>query len=152
MTAPRAIVLDANILIRYVLGARVPALLATHAATIDFLAPDTAFAEARKHLPGILRARGEEDAGSAKGLAALDALKDVVTVVPPSSYAPFRKAALARIGSRDPRDWPIMACALLLDCPVWTEDQDFFGTGVATWTTALVELYFTEAEPGEGEH
>jgi len=66
--ASRAIVLDANILICYVLGAKVPALLAAHAATIDFLAPDTAFAEARKHLPAILRAQGEEEAGGAKAL------------------------------------------------------------------------------------
>ena len=26
-------------------------------------------------------------------------------------------------------------------CPVWTEDTDFFGTGIATWTTDRVELY-----------
>ena len=39
----RPIVLDANILIRFVLGEKVPALLAAHAAMIDFLAPDSAF-------------------------------------------------------------------------------------------------------------
>jgi hypothetical protein len=37
----RPIVLDANILIRSVLGEKVPALLASHAATIDFLASTT---------------------------------------------------------------------------------------------------------------
>ncbi len=31
--------------------------------------------------------------------------------------------------------------ALLLDFPIWTEDQDFFGSSVATWTTDRVELY-----------
>lgn len=36
---------------------------------------------------------------------------------------------------------PILACALALDCPVWTEDTDFFGAGVATWTTDRVALY-----------
>ena len=46
----------------------------------------------------------------------------------------------------------MLACALLLNCPIWTEDRDFFGTGVATWTTALVELYFTEPDPGLAEH
>jgi hypothetical protein len=25
--------------------------------------------------------------------------------------------------------------------PVWTEDQDFFGSGISTWTTSTVELY-----------
>ncbi|MBV5272625.1 MAG: hypothetical protein JZU52_02935 [Lamprocystis purpurea] len=49
--------------------------------------------------------------------------------------------ACARIARRDERDRPTLAAALLLDCPVWTEDQDFFGTGVPTWATATVEIY-----------
>jgi len=28
-----------------------------------------------------------------------------------------------------------------LQSPIWTEDQDFFGTGIATWTTDRVHLY-----------
>ena len=50
-----------------------------------------------------------------------------------------REEALARL--RDPADWPALALALQLECAVWTEDQDFFGTGVATWTTATVQHY-----------
>ena len=76
----------------------------------------------------------------------------IVTPVPASSYEPMRAHALARIGQRDPHDWPVLACALLLNCPIWTEDHDFFGTGVATWTTALVDLYFTDPDPGASEH
>ncbi|MFM8526440.1 MAG: PIN domain-containing protein [Cyanobacteriota bacterium] len=34
-----------------------------------------------------------------------------------------------------------LAMALQLECAIWTEDQDFFHTGVATWTTAIVERY-----------
>ena len=30
---------------------------------------------------------------------------------------------------------------MALGCPVWTEDADFFGTGVATWTSDRVALY-----------
>ena len=148
----RPIILDANILIRYALGKRVPALLAAHTASCDFLAPDTAFAEARRNLPVILRARGKVSSVEVAVLAALDEVTAIVTPVPASSYEPMRAPALARIGQRDPHDWPVLACALLLNCPVWTEEQDFFGTGVATWTTALVELYFTEPDPGPAEH
>jgi predicted nucleic acid-binding protein len=148
----RPIVLDANILIRCVLGERVPALLATHAARIDFLAPDTAFEEARRHLPAILRARGADPQVEAGALDVLDAATAIVTPVPVSSYAPMRMTALARIGRRDPHDWPVLACALRLDCPIWTEDRDFFGTGVATWTTALVELYFADPDAASAEH
>ena len=27
---------------------------------------------------------------------------------------------------------------------LWTEDQNFFGSGVATWTTTTIELYLAE--------
>jgi predicted nucleic acid-binding protein len=146
------IILDANILIRCVLGQKVPALLAAHAATIDFLAPDTAFEEARKHLPTILHARGDDGTGVIAALDELDAVTAIVTPMPASSYEPLRARALARIGLRDPHDWQVLACALLLKCPIWTEDRDFFGTGVATWTTALVELYFADPDRVPAEH
>ncbi|MEO6279789.1 PIN domain-containing protein [Roseateles sp.] len=152
MTVSRPLVLDANILIRYVLGQRVPALLTAYTGVIDFLAPETAFIEARRHLPAILRARRASATAERAATLALDALGRFVSSVPLTSYAPIRAAALARIGSRDPDDWPVLACALLLNCPIWTEDRDFFGTGVATWTTARVELYFKEAASPEAGH
>jgi len=100
----RPIVLDANILIRFVLGEKVPALLAAHAATIDFLAPDTAFEEARKHLPTILLARGDDGTGEAAAMDELEAVTTIVTPVPASSNDRMRAPALARIGQRDPHD------------------------------------------------
>lgn len=147
-----AVVLDANILIRFAIGRQVPRLLATYAATVDFLAPDTAFVEAKRNLPTILRARGHPGVGEAATLAALDAAADIITAVPASSYEPMRAAALERIGPRDPDDWPVLACALLLNCPIWTEDRDFFGVGVPIWTTARVEVYFTDPDPGAAQH
>jgi predicted nucleic acid-binding protein len=44
------IVLDANILIRAVLGRRVRKLLETHYKKVRFFAPDSAISEAREHL------------------------------------------------------------------------------------------------------
>jgi hypothetical protein len=52
------LVLDANILIRAVLGNRVLSLLRQHAGRVEFWVPDAAFAEAPEHLPMILAARG----------------------------------------------------------------------------------------------
>jgi predicted nucleic acid-binding protein len=52
------VVLDANILIRAVLGRRVREILETHFTRTRFFAPDTAIAEAREHLPEILLKRG----------------------------------------------------------------------------------------------
>ena len=145
----RAIVLDANILIRAVLGVRVSALIADYAASVNSLAPDTAFREVQEHLPAILSARGAVAENLAAALRALDALASVVTVVPSQSYEPSQVAALARIGRRDSYDWSVLACALQLGCPIWTEDRDFFGVGVSVWTTATVGLYLSgeELEP-----
>ena len=53
-------------------------------------------------------------------------------------YLPAR----ARIERRDPNDWPVLACALTLDCPIWTEDDDFFGVGMPVWTSDRVEIFF----------
>jgi len=42
---------------------------------------------------------------------------------------------------REESDWPILATALELATAVWTEDTDFFGTGVAVWTTNRIEIF-----------
>jgi len=63
----------------------------------------------------------------------------VVQVIDTPLIEGAKDEALTRI--RDPADWPPLALALQLECAIWTEDQDFFGTGVATWTTATVERY-----------
>lgn len=139
----RSIVLDANILIRAVLGQRVRDLIVGHAADVSFFAPEIAFEEARQYLPGLLEKRGVRGAA---GLAALEALQSVVHPLDEELYRPLEQVALARIGERDPDDWPALACALLLGCPVWTEDADFFGTGVATWTTSRISLFLAPDE------
>ncbi|HSW06511.1 PIN domain-containing protein [Aquabacterium sp.] len=56
-----------------------------------------------------------------------------------------------RIRERDPDDWPALACALALSCPIWTEDADFFGTGVPTWTTSRVRLFLAPEITGTPE-
>jgi predicted nucleic acid-binding protein len=136
----KALVIDANILIRAVLGRRVRDLLFTHAGTVCFYAPDVAYADARQYLPGLLIRRGVDPAAA---MAVLDQLEIIVRCVDAELYETAKTEALRRIESRDADDWPVLACAMLLDCPVWTEDADFFGTGVATWTSDRVELYLT---------
>ena len=135
----KTIVLDANILIRAVLGTRVRELIFNNAGIVNFFAPDVAYDDARKHLPGLLTKRGI-DAGVAMLL--LDRLENVVKIIEVEVYREMQKQALQRIAIRDEDDWPVLACAMILNCPVWTEDTDFFGTGVATWNTDRISLYF----------
>jgi predicted nucleic acid-binding protein len=91
------LVLDANILIRAVLGRRVRQLLETYSAQgIRFLAPDPVFQDAAKYLPHLLRRHGK-----------------------PDTDLPVALEYLAQI----------------------IEDLDFFGTGIAVWTTSRVEIF-----------
>ena len=136
------LVLDANILIRAVLGSRVLALLRKFAGRVEFMAPDVAFREAREHLPGILETR---KIAAAPAMATLDLLTGLVQAVEAETHSAYESVARERIDKRDEDDWPVLAAALALDCPIWTEDTDLFGCGVATWTTDRVELYLAQA-------
>ena len=98
-----------------------------------------AYTDARKYLPALLDKRG---VASVEAMQVLLRLESIVQVIDRDLYVGMRNQALQRIAVRDADDWPVLACALAIDCPVWTEDADFFGTGVATWTTDRVSLYF----------
>lgn len=135
----KAIVLDANILIRAVLGKKVRELIFENAATVKFFSPDVAYIDARKYLPALLKKRGV-DSGAA--MLVLDRLEGIVQSIDTELYEGMQQQALQRIAVRDADDWPVLACAMILECPVWTEDSDFFGTGVATWTSDRIALYF----------
>jgi len=142
------VILDANILIRAVLGKRVREILETHSARVRFFAPDTAFAEAREHLPGILLKRGIDPEAA---LAVLAEMAVLIGCIDGEIYGPFETAARQRLQKRDEEDWPVLATALALECPIWTEDADFFGAGVATWTTDRVELLLRAVQPDPDE-
>jgi predicted nucleic acid-binding protein len=71
----KAIVLDANILIRAVLGKRVRELIIEHAATVKFFAPEAAYQEARKYLPTLLEKRGIQ---AQTAMRVLDRIENIV--------------------------------------------------------------------------
>lgn len=137
----KGIVLDANILVRAVLGKRVRRILGIHADSISFFVPETAYAEAEEHLGTLVRKRGGDPA---KALLLLRSLAALGTIVSPDVYEDFEAEARKRLGGRDPDDWSILAAALALGCPIWTEDTDFFGCGVATWTSASIDSFLSQ--------
>jgi len=144
VTAPKRLVLDANILLRAVLGSRVRTLLETYEGSVAFYSPDICFEDARRYIPELANRRIFDPTA---GLAVLRQLALIVEEVERSLYELHEAPARDRISSRDASDWPIIATALLLDSPIWTEDQDFFGSGVAAWTTATVEHYLRDGSP-----
>ena len=138
-------VLDANILVRAVLGKRVLSLLLEYGAAVQYFAPESAFAEAEEHLPAILARRQIEPE---QGLRVLRELRSIVQAVSEEIYSVFEEDSRLRMASRDLEDWPVLATALALDCPIWTEDEDFFGAGVATWTTDRIEIFLKRRASG----
>jgi predicted nucleic acid-binding protein len=144
------IVLDANILIRAVLGKRVRSLLETYAEHgIRFYAPEVAYADAEKYLPTLLAKRGKPNEDLPATLAYLQSL---IEPIGEEEYRVFEEDARRRLRGRDEEDWPVLAAALSLSCAIWTEDTDFFGTGVAVWTSDRVEIFLKrESKPDDSE-
>src|ERR1035437_6587009 len=72
------LVLDANILMRAVLGKHARALLAKYGERIKFVAPDIAFDEARRRLPQVIERRKLQEE---LFMAFFDSLANVVQTV-----------------------------------------------------------------------
>jgi predicted nucleic acid-binding protein len=140
MSTNKSIVIDANILIRAVLGKKVRDTIQTFAPTTQFFTPDLCYDDAVKYLPILFAKRNlpSEDA-----LDVLTSLTCLIQIVDNSLYSLYEAEAKQRIAVRDINDWSIVAVSLMLDCPIWTEDRDFFGTGVATWTSDRIHLYLS---------
>lgn len=143
MTA-RRIILDANILIRAVLGIKVGALLENYSSQVSFFTPASCFAEAKKYVPALVSKGGKKlDNGFIE--ESFSRLTIIVKPIEEAVYSEFKDLAMARISVRDPHDWPLVALSLFLECPLWTEDNDFFGTGIAVWSTRNIEIFLREA-------
>jgi predicted nucleic acid-binding protein len=136
MAERKRLVIDANILIRACLGVRARALIADFASEVDFYVAEANAAEASGYIGELASHRGLDPQICQEALLSL---MEVVQMVDTPLIEAAKDEALKRI--RDPADWPALALAMQLECAIWTEDQDFFGTGVATWTTATVQRY-----------
>ncbi len=130
----RALVVDANILVRAVLGRRVRELIEAYAGEISFFVPESAYAEAEEHLAALV---AKHDGDPQAALALLRSLVRLAELVGVDVYGAFETEARDRLLRRDPEDWPILA----LQCPIWTEDTDFFGCGIAIWTLDRVQRF-----------
>lgn len=132
----KRLVIDANILIRGCLGVRVRSLIADYADRVDFFVAEANVAEAAGYISDLARDKNLDEAVCTEALLSL---LSVVQMVEDALLESAREEALARI--RDVDDWPALALGLQLECAIWTEDRDFFGTGIATWTSSTVERY-----------
>lgn len=113
-----------------------------------FLAEQT-WAEAGVELPrriaAFVRRRDlDPTVGDQLSRLCLEAVEANVVILDEAIYAAVEDEARAR-SLRDPADWPVVACALALSAAIWTNDNDFLGTGVATWTTQTLQAWLERA-------
>jgi len=137
----KRLVIDANILIRAVLGSRVRHLIEYYCESVAFYMAEANANEAEFYLSTELAAK--RNLSEEIWRPVFNGILNTVQIIADDVLIEVESKAKARIASRDVNDWPAVAAALILDCPVWTEDKDFLGAGVATWTTATVELFLS---------
>jgi len=137
----KQIILDANILIRAVLGSKVSQLLQDYAHEVSFITVDEALEDAKTYIPQVMQHHDANQESIAAALTKLEILMRFIHLIPVSSLSQTEQEARDRLKQRDEDDWPFLALALILNCPIWTEDTDFFGSGVATWTSDRIQLF-----------
>lgn len=139
------LVVDTSVLVGELLRASGRDRLGDH--RLELFLPERMWSEAKVEIPrriGLFaRRRGLDpalrDQLNASCLAAVEAN---ITIIDEAIYGAIEDEARAR-SRRDPNDWPAVAAALALACGVWTNDNDFLGTGVPTWTTESLTAWLT---------
>ena len=124
------LVADANVLLSAVIGGRA-GLALRHDDVEKVFTPAAAYDEVLEYLPSLAKKKRLELDTLLLAFAALP-----VTVVERSEYEAMLPAARRRIEKRDHDDVDVLALALTLKLPVWSNDNDFEDSGVEWHTTA----------------
>ncbi|MGA7685113.1 MAG: PIN domain-containing protein [Terriglobales bacterium] len=124
------LVADANVLLAAVLGGRAKAVL-QHPEIEEVLTAEVTFGEVQEY--SVILAR-EKRLPVDTLLLAMAALP--VTVVEEPVYASAIPRARKLITQRDADDVDVLALALHMRLPLWSNDNDFEDTGIEWHTTA----------------
>lgn len=121
---------DANVLLSALIGGRAR-LVVGHPDVEGLFTVASVMEEVREYLPELARQRRLSEDTLMLALAALP-----VVVADPAQYARQLPEARRRIENRDPDDVDLLALALAMKVPVWSNDDDFRTAGVERYTTA----------------
>jgi predicted nucleic acid-binding protein len=124
------LVADANVLLSAVLGGRALAVL-SHPDVQAAYTTEATFAEVQEYAAQLATKKRLPVDAVLLAVATLP-----ITLVDEGKYESQIAAPKRRIGCRDPDDVHVLALALQLDLPVWSNDSDFADAGVAWYTTA----------------
>jgi len=118
---------------------------------LELFMPERMWGETSVEIPRRVRAfarrRALEPAVADElAMRCIEAVESNVVVLEEAVYSAIEEEARAR-SLRDPDDWPVVASALALSASIWTNDNDFLGTGVPTWTTETLQAWLSR-QPG----
>lgn len=98
--------------------------------------PQATLFEVEKYLPYVARKLGQSELDLFREFELLP-----ITAVQPQMYESELARATELIGWRDPKDVPVLALALRLRLPIWSEDRDFENIpGISLYKTAELLL------------
>ena len=128
------LVVDANILIRMVVGKRAPedARMAV-ARGVELITTARQLDEAAGVLGDVFRLEPDDI------IEQLLRVADLMSVSGPEGYAHLQAEAVRRLRWTAEGDWPVLAAALAFAAGIWSDDRDFFGTGVPVWSSPNIE-------------
>ncbi len=112
-------------------GAAVRVFVGSGRGVAEFAVAQHTHQEVRNFIPELARQLEEEPDQLGLVLALLP-----LELYPKQSYEDHLEEAKQRIAHRDPDDVDVLALALKLQCPLWSNDKDFDEAGVTRYTTA----------------
>lgn len=134
---PSRLVVDANPILAALLGGQARRVF-FETPVQEFAVPHIVLDEVREHLPRLAMKLGMAP-------ALLEYALDLLPLrqYPERAYRTTMAEAGRRIGQRDPDDVDVLALALRLEVPLWSNDRDFEGTGIERLTTTdLLKVFF----------
>jgi predicted nucleic acid-binding protein len=120
---------DANVLLSALIGGRARLLL-NHSQVHEVFTTEHTLSEVEEYVPILSKQKRLPSDILLLAVAALP-----VTLVSRAQYAKSIAEATKRIGSRDPEDIELLALALHLQIPIWSNDRDFEQVDVDLSTT-----------------
>jgi predicted nucleic acid-binding protein len=136
---PDRLAVDANPILAALLGGRARRVF-FEGAISEFAVPERVISEVQRYVPRVAQKLGVEQAFLEYALNLLP-----LRVYPARRYARAVREARRRIERRDPTDVDVLALALHLDVPLWSNDRDFEDTGVSRLTSAeLLAIVFED--------
>ena len=121
---------DANVLLSALMGGQATRVL-RHSAIEEIFTTEVTLSEVQEYAGQLARKRH-----LAVDIVLLAAAALPVTTVSQTVYVASIAEARKRIGRRDPDDVDLLALAIHLEIPIWSNDNDFEKTVVAWYTTA----------------